>query len=347
MIQLKALCLQAGGFQLRDVDLEVAAGEYFVLLGPTGSGKTLLLKCLCGLIRVLSGAIRLAGQEVTHLEPRRRGIGYVPQECGLFPHMDVEHNIAFPLRVRGTSHRTALAEVRPLAEALGIEALLRRTPAGLSGGESQKVTLARALASRPRLLLLDEPVSALDESSRREACTELLRVQREFGITTIHVCHSAEEALTVSDRAGVLCGGRLIQTDTMEQLVRKPRNEAVARLLHAENVFSGLASPGHGDDTAIGFGGHEVRVPGHYEGEVRFTVRPEAIRVLPDGAAGPDSFRARLVRIDFRGSHWHLEFSAGTPVVAFLRPDTVPGGLEAGRDYLVHFPPDAVHVLEG
>lgn len=176
------LCLGAGDFRLRDVNLQVAAGEYFVLLGPTGSGKSLLLKCLCGLVRAVSGTICVNGQDVTHLEPRRRRIGYVPQDCGLFPHMDVAHNIAFPLRARGRSLREALARVTPLAQALGIEPLLDRSPVGLSGGESQKVALARALASRPQLLLLDEPVSALDEPSRKEACSELRRVQEQFGI---------------------------------------------------------------------------------------------------------------------------------------------------------------------
>jgi ABC-type sugar transport system ATPase subunit len=346
MIQVTGLCFQVGDFRVSDINLEVAAGEYFVLLGPTGSAKTLLLKCLCGLVRALRGTIRLCGQDVTSLEPRRRGIGYVPQDCGLFPHMDVARNIAFPLRVRGTSYRKALAHVRPLAEALGIEALLDRLPAGLSGGESQKVALARALASRPQLLLLDEPVSALDEPSRKEACSELRRVQRQFGIATIHVCHSTEEALTVGDRAGVLCSGRLIQTDKMDQLVRRPRNEVVAALLHAENLYTGRAKAGDGDSAVVGFAGREIRVPGCHQGEVRFTIRPESVRVLPDGANVANSFRALLTRVDYRGSHWHLEFDGEARVVVYLRPDTVRGGLEVGRHYVVQFPLDAVHVLQ-
>ncbi len=347
MIQVSHLSLRAGDFHVREVNLEIAPQEYFVLLGPTGSGKTLLLKCLCGLVRALSGTVRINGQDVTHLEPRRRRIGYVPQDCGLFPHMDVARNIAFPLRARGSSQRDALRQIMPFAEALRVRGLLDRSPVGLSGGERQKVAVARALAGRPDLLLLDEPVSALDEPSRKEACAELRRVQRQFGIATIHVCHSTEEAFTVSDRAGVLCGGRLVQAGTMEKLVRRPRNETVARLLHAENIFSGRAAPSDDGATLVSFAGGEIRVPGSHQGDLKLTARPEALRVLPDGANAPNTVRALLTRVDYRGSHWHLEFDAQARIVVHLRPDMVGGGLAAGRHYAVQFPLDAVHVLEG
>jgi len=132
----------------------------------------------------------------------------------------------------------------------------------------------------------------------------------------------------------------------MEQLVRRPRNETVARLLHAENVFSGRAAPGGGDSAVISFPGGQIQAPGRRQGELKFAVRPESLRVLPDGTDASNAVRAQLVRVDYRGSHWHLEFDANVRIVVYLRPDTAGGGLEAARHYVVQFPPEAIHVLE-
>ncbi len=158
--------------------------------------------------------------------------------------------------------------------------------------------------------------------------------------------HSTEEALSVSDRAGVLSGGRLVQTGAMEQLIRRPRNETVARLLHAENIFCARAVPDGQGAALIRFAGGEIRVPGGRQGELKFTARPESLRVLPDGESATNTVRAVLSRVDYRGSHWHLEFDAGTSIMVYLRPDDVAGGLEPGRPYMVQFPAEAVHILE-
>ena len=233
MIRIRDLSFRAGDFHVRDVSLDVAPREYFVLLGPNGSGKTLLVSCVCGLVRAEAGTIEIDGLNVTGAEPRLRRIGYVPQDYGLFPHMDVAANVTFPLRARGVSRATALGQVSPVVETLHLERFLGRNPATLSGGERQKVALARALAGRPKLLVLDEPVSALDGPTRVEVVEQLRRVQREFGVATIHVCHSLDEAMAVADRAGVMIEGRLVQTGLLEALMAAPANEAVARLLHA------------------------------------------------------------------------------------------------------------------
>jgi ABC-type sugar transport system ATPase subunit len=233
MIRIRDLSFRAGDFRVRDVSLDVAPREYFVLLGPNGSGKTLLVSCVCGLVRAEAGTIEIDGLNVTGAEPRLRRIGYVPQDYGLFPHMDVAANVTFPLRARGVSRATALGQVSPVVETLHLERFLGRNPATLSGGERQKVALARALAGRPKLLVLDEPVSALDGPTRVEVVEQLRRVQREFGVATIHVCHSLDEAMAVADRAGVMIEGRLVQTGLLEALMAAPANEAVARLLHA------------------------------------------------------------------------------------------------------------------
>lgn len=229
-LEIRGLSMRAGTFHVSDISLAVGEGEYFVLMGRTGSGKSLLLKAVCGLVRVERGGIFIHGRDVTQLEPRRRGIGYVPQDGGLFPHLSVLRNIAFPLTVRGISLRTAANETAAIAETLGLGPLLERAVAGLSGGERQKVSLARALASRPRLLILDEPVCSLDEPARYEICNELRRVQREFGVATVHVCHSRAEAEQVSDRVGVMHAGRLIETGLLKTLLNESGHEAVQHL---------------------------------------------------------------------------------------------------------------------
>lgn len=229
-LEICNVSMRAGTFRVKRVSLTISAGEYFVLMGRTGSGKSLLLKAVCGLARIEQGSIALHGEEVTTLEPRFRRIGYVPQNGGLFPHLNVLRNIAFPLTLRGISLDQAASEMTGTLETLGLMPLLERSPRGLSGGERQKVALARALACHPRLLILDEPVCALDEPARYEICNELRRVQKKVGIATLHVCHSRSEAEQVSDRVGVMHAGELIETGALDQLMNGTGHEAVKRL---------------------------------------------------------------------------------------------------------------------
>ncbi len=231
MLNVHNLSFRVGQFELRDVCLQVEPREYFVLMGATGSGKSLLIKAICGLLRAAGGMIEIGGADVTELPPRLRSVGYVPQDSCLMPHLNVLRNVTFALEVAGKSKRAAAGEIGHIVDSLGIESLLDRSTVNLSGGERQKVALARALASNPKLLLLDEPVSALDEPTRREICTVLRRVQREFGVATIHVCHSRVEAAAVHDRVGVMSQGRLVQAGTLDELTADPADWAVRRLL--------------------------------------------------------------------------------------------------------------------
>jgi molybdate/tungstate transport system ATP-binding protein len=197
MIELQNITSTAGGrVILDDVTLQIAHGVYAVLMGPTGCGKTTLLEILCGLREPQSGRVRLDGRDVTDLEPRERGIGYLPQDLALFPGLQVRQQIAFALKLRGEPSE---ARVKQLADELGIAPLLDRLPDRLSGGEKQRVALARALAASPKLLLLDEPLSALDETMRADAAAMLKRIQKEHALTILHVTHSESEAAQLAD----------------------------------------------------------------------------------------------------------------------------------------------------
>jgi ABC-type sugar transport system ATPase subunit len=238
MIRTEEISFSIGTFQLQRLSINIAKEEYFILLGPPGSGKTIFLECLCGLKKIDSGRIYIDERDVTNIEPRARSIGYVPQDYALFPHLSVEQNIAFGLRVHNRKRTEIRTKTIQTAELLGIQRLLSRKIHGLSGGEKQRVALARALVLQPKVLLLDEPVCALDEVTRQEVCAQLSSIQRRLGLTTIHVSHNLEEAFTVADRAAILNVGVLQQVGRMDELVSKPRSEFVARFMRREKHLS-------------------------------------------------------------------------------------------------------------
>ncbi len=214
MIQLRGVTIGAGSFLLSDVSLEVGSGEYAVLMGPSGQGKTTILESLCGLRTIISGSIVIDGVDVTDWPPADRQVGYVPQDLALFPTMTVRENLEFALKLR-KANRTLIAQrTEELAHLLGIRHLLGRGVNHLSGGESQRVALGRALSFRPSILLLDEPLSALDEAKRHDMQKLLRGVQQSTGVTTLHVTHSAEEAETLADRVLTLGDGTVTSKQT-------------------------------------------------------------------------------------------------------------------------------------
>lgn len=199
MILLKDICIQAGGFALKDVSFSVPAGAYAVLMGKTGSGKTTILESIIGLRRVTSGSIHIGEVDVSQLNPAMRGIGYVPQDGALFSKMSVRDHLAFALLIRHASRQQISDRVDELSTLLGISHLLDRTPAGLSGGESQRVALGRALSFRPKVLCLDEPLSALDSETRQQMCELLAHMRQQTHVTTLHVTHDFNEASQLAD----------------------------------------------------------------------------------------------------------------------------------------------------
>jgi ABC-type sugar transport system ATPase subunit len=199
MIDLCGVSIRSGSFALNDVRLSIPAGTYGVLMGGTGQGKTTILEAICGLRPITAGMISLGGEDVTRRKPADRGVGYVPQDLGLFPTMTVRGHLEFALRVRRRTIQEISDRVEELAQLLGIEHLLARRPRGLSGGEAQRVALGRALSFRPKVLLLDEPLNALDETTRDRLCELLKSIQKNRGLTTLHVTHSRVEAQRLAD----------------------------------------------------------------------------------------------------------------------------------------------------
>jgi ABC-type Fe3+/spermidine/putrescine transport system ATPase subunit len=251
MLEVESLSLAAGSFRLRDIDLKIAEGECHAVLGPSGSGKSTLLNALLGVLPPQKGHIRLNGVDVTDEPIERRGLGYLPQQIGLFPHLSVRENLAYSARARGLPPEKFKPLMDKLIEATGIGALLDRFPATLSGGERQRVSLVRALTSQPRLVLLDEPFTSLNQSLRRELWWLVRELQQQRRLTVLLVTHDLTEAYFLADRISVLMAGRIQQTGDKITVYRNPATRDVARFLGINNLWDGIVSGHDGGEIII------------------------------------------------------------------------------------------------
>lgn len=234
-----------------EVSMEIAAGEFVTFLGSSGSGKTTTLMMIAGFCEPDSGSIVVGGNDVTRLAPQKRGLGFVFQQYLLFPHMTVWENVAFPLQLRGVPKGEQRRRVGETLEMAGLSAMARRRPRELSGGQQQRVALCRALVYRPPVILMDEPLGALDKKLRDQLQTEIKRIQRELGLTVIYVTHDQEEALVLSDRIAVMRDGRIDQFDTPQELFERPRTPFVADFLGAANFLPGRLEEQSADHTLV------------------------------------------------------------------------------------------------
>ncbi len=269
LIEIRNLAKAFGTVKAVDgVDLDINSGEFITLLGPSGSGKTTVLRMIAGFEDPDSGTIKLSGQDITHLPPYDRDVNTVFQDYALFPHMDVVSNIEYGMRVKKVPKEERREKALKALEQVRLSGYENRKPSQLSGGQRQRVALARALVNRPSVLLLDEPLGALDLKLRQQMQIELKELQREVGITFIFVTHDQEEALTMSDRIAVFDKGRIQQLDKPAAIYEKPKNEFVAGFVGVSNLISGAAA-----EKLLGKKG-------------TFTVRPEKIRIEGKGASG-------------------------------------------------------------
>jgi spermidine/putrescine transport system ATP-binding protein len=285
------------------MDLHVRQGEFFSLLGPSGCGKTTTLRMIAGLEFPTEGSLRIHGVEMGLLPPNKRPVNTVFQSYALFPHMDVETNIGFGLEMRKVPKDERRRLVRRAIELVRLQGLARRKPAQLSGGQQQRVALARALVNEPKVLLLDEPLGALDLKLRQNMQNELKSLQREVGITFVYVTHDQEEALTMSDRIGVMRDGRLLQVAGPEELYERPATRFVADFIGRSNILPGtVASPG----TVVLVNGDRLDLPTAQETgtAVGVAVRPERIRIDQPGSApaGRHRLDGKVARATYVGN---------------------------------------------
>ncbi|UPV75969.1 ABC transporter ATP-binding protein [Halorussus limi] len=333
---------------LRDVTLDVADGEFFTLVGPSGCGKTTTLRAIAGFESPDSGSVRFGDREMAGVPPEDRDAGIVFQNYALFPHMTVGENVAYGLRFRdapgGRSNDERVAELLELVDLPGFE---ERDPDELSGGQRQRVALARALAPGPDVLLLDEPMSALDARLRQDLRTQVKRIQSELGITTVYVTHDQEEALAVSDRVAVMNDGRVEQVGAPEAVYREPDTRFVAEFLGENNVFAGEAvadgAAGRGGDAPtgavrVGPATFHLPVDAPAGSEVVFCVRPEKL------VRGPseNGFEATVETVEFLGESFraHLDWE-GRDVTLRTAERPTDERLRVG------FAPEDAHVVSG
>ncbi len=345
MVRVVGLSKRFGTFRLQDVTFEAQPGDYVVILGPTGSGKTVLLETIAGINRPDAGQVWLDGREVTRWPPEARGIGFVYQRSMLFPHLSVRENIAYGLRYHGVGRSEARERVERLADLLGIGALLDREVEGLSGGEMQKVALGRALAIQPRVLLLDEPLAPLDPVTKEALRAQLADLHRRTASTIIHVTHDQETARVLGMKVGVVRDGRLLQFGPREEVFDRPNSPFVARFVGTENVFRATASR-EGEFVRVRLGCGSVVARGGCVGEVGVCIRPELISLGADGAAS-NRLEGVVESISDRGPLVrYVVATAGERFVALqTKRDYVAAGVRVGERVSLGFEPEAVHIF--
>ena len=327
---------------VRDLTLDVARGEFLTLLGPSGSGKTTTLMMLAGFETPDAGQILLDGQDITRQAPHRRNIGVVFQSYALFPHMTVAENIAFPLQVRGLSPAIQRERITRAVDMVRLSDMLDRLPAQLSGGQQQRVALARALVFEPRLVLLDEPLGALDRALREEMQAEIRHLHAALGVTMVYVTHDQAEALRLSDRIAVMAGGTLRQVGTPAALYETPQDAFVAGFLGESNFLPGSVIAVE-DDIALvqldcGVTAEALAGTLRPNQRCQVAIRPERIAVAAIAAdeMGEGALPATLLEAIYLGDHIRLLLRVGAPgfptaEIAVKRPAGVPmAGLEPG-----------------
>ena len=326
-----------------DFSIDIGRGEFFTLLGPSGSGKSTILRLIAGLERPDAGVIRIEGQDVTASPPWERRLGMVFQQYANFPHMNVRKNVGYGLRRSTLSAAERAARVDELLELVGLGGFGPRSVTTLSGGEQQRVAIARALAPRPAILLLDEPLSALDEKIRREMQDELRAIQRGTGTTFVYVTHDQEEALTMSDRVALLNLGRPVQCDAPEALFRRPRTPFVARFFRGCNVLHAPLPgyPGVADTVAPG------GTDGNAAGPDTVAVRAEAVRLGDEAEGGAFDSLATIEDVAYLGlyTRYRLRLEDGQTLNATrtVPIDAVPGTtirVGARREDVIALEPD-------
>jgi spermidine/putrescine transport system ATP-binding protein len=347
-IELSGLTKRFSEIAVDNIDLTVASGEFFSLLGPSGCGKTTTLRLIAGFEQPTSGRILLDGVDVSDVPPHRRKVNTVFQSYALFPFLDVRDNVAFGLRHQGVSKAELRRRVDQALDLVSMTSFAKRRPGQLSGGQQQRIALARALVLNPAVLLLDEPLGALDAKLRRSLKVELKALQERVGITFLYVTHDQEEALTMSDRLAVMNAGKIVQIGTPRQVYEDPADTYVADFLGAANLMEvEVVSEGalRVGDFALASNRCEQTTPG----PAHAVIRPERVLIEEHGSAGDNRVPAMVERVVFLGAATQvmLRLAPGIALQALMQNDGSRPELAQGTPVHVYLPPDALRVLAG
>jgi spermidine/putrescine transport system ATP-binding protein len=356
-LRLERVTKRFGSFvAVDDLSLTIPSGSFFALLGPSGCGKTTTLRMVAGLEEPTDGTILIGDEDVTHAKPYKRPVNTVFQSYALFPHLDIFENVAFGLRRRGS--KQVKAEVDAALELVELGGMARRKPAQLSGGQQQRVALARAIVNRPAVLLLDEPLGALDLKLRRQMQIELKRIQTEVGLTFVHVTHDQEEAMTMADTIAVMNAGRIEQMGGPAELYEAPTTTFVANFLGQSNLIRATVSGTDGDDLVLEVQGQKVALPAALraggENDLLIGVRPEKIQLVPEGGAVEGKRRNVLPGgvvsdASFTGvsTQYLVRMPWGQELMVFAQNMGSGGLLRPGTTVDLHWDPRHTFALDG
>jgi len=349
MIEVKNLFVDLGDFTLKDFSLKINEGEYMVVLGPTGAGKTVFLESIAGLYPITSGQIWLRGKDVTRMQPEERHISIVYQDHALFPHFSVKNNVIFGLKMQKLKKQDIEPRLDWVVKLLGIDHLLHRKPDTLSGGEKQKVALARAIITRPNVLLVDEPFSALDPETREAMQYELQQLHRTLKVTTIHVTHDFEEAIALGDRVAVIGEGILKQVGTPREIFRRPNSEFVARFAMTRNILLGDVVKRADGESAFRVNGTEFIVAADTEGRYNAVIRPEDILISSEAvhSSARNCLTGTITRILDKGSTLYITVDIPPELSCLVtRRSFDEMALEEGKKIFVTFKASSIHLFQ-
>ncbi len=352
MIEFDRVSIALGDFLLDEVSLSIKKEDYYCIMGPSGAGKTIVLEAIAGLLVPDDGRILYNGVDVRGIPPEKRRIGLVYQDYSLFPHMNVQKNIAFGMRMRHLPDHEITSRVRQLMRQFGIEHIASRAPLTLSGGEQQRVAIARALAIEPELLLLDEPLSALDPVTREQFIDELRTIHRDQGLTIVHVTHDRRDAVSLGTRMAMIIDGRLVQEDRVGTIFSSPHGEQVARFIGYENILNGTVTSCDGGVCLVDIGGmREVAVvAGAKRGaRVALCIRADNITVFKtDGkeTSARNLFSGPIIRKSVSGSLATITVNIGVEITALVTSKSAEElDLDIGVTVGISFKATSVHLI--
>jgi len=350
MIRIENLSNNWDTFTLNNISLEIKEGEYFVILGPTGAGKTLLLELIVGLYIPNEGRIFIDEKDITYEVPEKRNLGFLYQDYSLFPHLSVRKNIEYGMKLRNISKNEIDSKIKELSNILKIEHLMHRDTTTLSGGEQQKVALARALAINPKVLLLDEPFSALDENTKSKLISEMKDLHRKEGITFIHVTHSQEEAILLADRIGIMMDGTVVQVGNPDEIFYKPISKEIAKFVKIENIWEGKVIKKNEKELIVDVNGKQiVALSDHFKvGQgVRLIIRPEDIILGKGNTSARNEFKGKVISVIKHGFYHIVRIDCGFEVEAAVTKQSIENlKIIEGKDINIFFKATALQIIK-